>query len=409
MPTRARAHTSRRRTPARDSGVREPRRGPLPGVSNRPADAFRRRRSGRLARESGPSSDTAVVVGRAVVVAEVEPACGEAAFSAGAVKVNERRFDGPGVQRRRSLFASAVVDAGICERRTRLAGPLFRPAGCAVARAGVRRPSRGRRPSRPRDGGRTAVPGPAGGGVRPAGGAGVRSGLLFHPLRGRMGRLCVQANLSTWHCVSKEGAGASASGVSVRPSAADRTRLDTEDRTASDPRSWAGLRPVGSDPSGARCPVPDIGPPEDHRYRYRFRSPRGVAGNGNGNALRFHSALPDRLHLVYIGGNAGNALGVERLGAGASLHGERIAAVLAACRAGPLAVVDAPGVEQLVESRPQVRVPPAGAVERIGQRARRRAGVRVAPEQCSSTRSASGRTGVRSERSGPAYRIVVTR
>ena len=176
MPTRARAHTSRRRTPARDSGVREPRRGPLPGVSNRPADAFRRRRSGRPAQESGPSSDTAVVVGRAVVVAEVEPACGEAAFSAGAVKVNERRFDGPGVQRRRSLFASAVVDAGICERRTRLAGPLFRPAGCAVARAGVRRPSRGRRPSRPRDGGRTALPGPAGGGVRPAGGAGVRSG-----------------------------------------------------------------------------------------------------------------------------------------------------------------------------------------------------------------------------------------
>ena len=53
MPTRARAHTSRRRTPARDSGVKEPRRGPLPGVSNRPADAFRRRRSGRPARESG--------------------------------------------------------------------------------------------------------------------------------------------------------------------------------------------------------------------------------------------------------------------------------------------------------------------------------------------------------------------
>ena len=140
-------------------------------------------------------------MGRAVVVRKV-PACGAAAFFAGDVKVNERRFDGPGVQRRRSLFATAVLDAGICERRTRLAGPLFRPAGCAVARAGVRRPSRGRRPSRPRDGGRTAVPGPAGGGVRPAGGAGVRSGALY-PLRGRMGRLCVQANLSTWHGVKQ--------------------------------------------------------------------------------------------------------------------------------------------------------------------------------------------------------------
>ena len=68
------------------------------------------------------------------------------------------------------LRIAAVLDAGICERRTRLAGPPFRPAGCAVARAGVRRPFRGRRSSRPRDGGRTAVPGPAGGGVRPAGG-----------------------------------------------------------------------------------------------------------------------------------------------------------------------------------------------------------------------------------------------
>ena len=83
----------------------------------------------------------------------------------------------PGVQRRRSNFVLAVLEAGICERRTRLAGPLFRPAGCAVARAGVRRPCRGRRPSRPRHEGRTAFPGPAGGGVRPAGGAGVRSGL----------------------------------------------------------------------------------------------------------------------------------------------------------------------------------------------------------------------------------------
>ncbi len=108
-----------------------------------------------------------------------------------------------------ALRIVAVLDAGVCERRTRLAGPLFRPAGCAVARAGVRRPCRGRRPSRPRHGGRPAVPGPAGGGVRPAGGAGVRSGLRFTRSRGRMGRLCVQANLSTWHGV-KQGEGAHA-------------------------------------------------------------------------------------------------------------------------------------------------------------------------------------------------------
>ena len=207
MPIRARAHTSRRRTPARDSGVREPRRGPLPGVSNRPADAFRRRRS----RPAGPGERPLVGHGGGGGEGgggeEEEPACGEAAFFAGAVKVKERRFDGPGVQRRHSVFACAVLEAGICERRTRLAGPLFRPAGCAVARAGVRRPCRGRRPSRPRHGGRTALPGPAGGGVRPAGGAGVRSGALY-PLRGRMGRLCVQANLSTWHGVSRGRASA---------------------------------------------------------------------------------------------------------------------------------------------------------------------------------------------------------
>ena len=30
----------------------------------------------------------------------------------------------------------------------------------------------------------------------------------------------------------------------------------------------------------------------DHRYRYCFRSPLGVAGNGNGNALRFRERFP---------------------------------------------------------------------------------------------------------------------
>ena len=146
-------------------------------------------------------------MGRAVVVRK-EPACGEAAFFAGDVKVNERRFDGPGVQRRRSLFAYAVLDAGICERRTRLAGPPFRPAGCAVARAGVRRPSRGRRPSRPRDGGRTAFPGPAGGGVRPAGLAGVRSGCSPTRSGGGWEDCACKPNLSTWHGVSRGRAGA---------------------------------------------------------------------------------------------------------------------------------------------------------------------------------------------------------
>ena len=111
----------------------------------------------------------------------------------------------PGVQRRRSNFVLAVLEAGICERRTRLAGPLFRPAGCAVARAGVRRPCRGRRPSRPRHEGRTAFPGPAGGGVRPAGGGRRSERVALDPLRGRMGRLCVQANLSTWHGVEAGG------------------------------------------------------------------------------------------------------------------------------------------------------------------------------------------------------------
>ena len=81
MPTRARAHTSRRRTPARDSGVREPRRGPLPGAANRPADGFRRRRSGRPACEGG------ALVGHGGGGGEEVPACGEAAFFAGAVKV----------------------------------------------------------------------------------------------------------------------------------------------------------------------------------------------------------------------------------------------------------------------------------------------------------------------------------
>ncbi len=178
MPTRARAQTSRRRTPARDSGVREPRRGPLPGAANRPA----------------------------------------------------------------ALRSRPVLDAGICERRTRLAGPLFRPAGCAVARAGVRRPFRGRRPSRPRDGGRTGVPGPAVGGVRPAGGCRRSERVGLRPLRGRMGGLCVQANLPTWH-----GAKAGADGA-ARPEAAGR---QTRTRAAADgsdtvrPASLAGpVRPA---------------------------------------------------------------------------------------------------------------------------------------------------------------------
>ena len=52
-------------------------------------------------------------------------------------------------------------------------------------------------------------------------------------------------------------------------------------------------------------------------YRLRFRSPLGVAGNVNGNALRFRHAFPFRLRPVSIGGNAGNALGAERFGTGA--------------------------------------------------------------------------------------------
>ena len=52
-------------------------------------------------------------------------------------------------------------------------------------------------------------------------------------------------------------------------------------------------------------------------YRLRFRSPLGVAGNVNGNALRFRHAFPVRLRPVSIGGNAGNALGAERFGTGA--------------------------------------------------------------------------------------------
>ncbi len=111
---------------------------------------------------AAPSSGTAVVVSR-----KCRPAAKPRFLPAPSRWKAEIRCPGRSAA---APLRGAVLDAGICERRTRLAGPQFRPAGCAVARAGVRRPSRGRRPSRPRDGGRTAVPGPAGGGVRPAGG-----------------------------------------------------------------------------------------------------------------------------------------------------------------------------------------------------------------------------------------------
>ena len=132
-----------------------------------------------------PSSGTAVVVAR-----KCRPAAKPRSLPAPSRWKAEIRRPGRSAA---ATLCVAVLDAGICERRTRLAGPFFRPAGGAVARAGVRRPSRGRRLSRPRDGGRTAVPGPAGSGVRPAGGCRRSERVAIHPLRGRMGRLCVQA------------------------------------------------------------------------------------------------------------------------------------------------------------------------------------------------------------------------
>ena len=175
MPTRARAHTSRRRTPARDSGVREPERDRCPGcLIDRPMLFGAGVQAGRPGRAVPRRTRRCWWGGRRWW-------WGEAGLRRSRVSCRRRQGERTEIRRPGRSAAAialrfAVVDAGICERRTRLAGPLFRPAGCAVARAGVRRPSRGRRPSRPRDGGRTAVPGPAGGGVRPAGGAGVRSG-----------------------------------------------------------------------------------------------------------------------------------------------------------------------------------------------------------------------------------------
>ncbi len=100
MPTRARAHTSRRRTPARDSGVREPRRGPLPGVSNRPADVFRRRRSGRPAwRERCPRRARRWWWRGSAGLRRSRVLCRRR-------QGGKRRFDGPGVQRRRALSGS---------------------------------------------------------------------------------------------------------------------------------------------------------------------------------------------------------------------------------------------------------------------------------------------------------------
>lgn len=70
-----------------------------------------------------------------------------------------------------------------------------------------------------------------------------------------------------------------------------------------------------------------------------------------------------------------SALAAKRLGTGPGLSGERVAAAPSAHRVRLLAVVCAPGVEQLVMGRPRVRVPPtkdqsvASASGRVDERA----------------------------------------